>query len=57
MDLSLGRENHAASDLEEEEASMRKLFAVVLVALCTWYAKQVLTMVDTVIGQLTRFIH
>ncbi len=36
---------------------MRKLFAVVLVALCTWYAKQVLTMVDTVIGQLTRFIH
>jgi len=36
---------------------MRKLFAVVLVALCTWYAKHVLTMVDTVIGQLTHFIH
>lgn len=36
---------------------MRKLFALVLVVLCTWYAKQVLTMVDTVVRQLSQFFH
>ncbi len=36
---------------------MRKLFAIVLVALCTWYAKQVLTLVDVVGAKLTHFIH
>jgi hypothetical protein len=36
---------------------MRKLFALVLVVICTWYAKQVLMMVHTVMSQLAQFIH
>lgn len=36
---------------------MRKLFALVLVVICTWYAKQVLMMVDTVMRQFSQFFH
>ena len=41
----------------EEEAVMRKVFAVVLIALCTWYAKHVMIMVDSVIQQFNHFVH
>ena len=41
----------------EEEAVMRKVFAVVLIALCTWYAKHVMIMVDSVIQQFSHFVH
>lgn len=36
---------------------MRKVFAVVLIALCTWYAKHVMITVDSVIQQFNRFVH
>jgi hypothetical protein len=36
---------------------MRKLVALVVVVLCSWYAKHVLIMVDSVVRQLTHFIH
>lgn len=36
---------------------MRKLFAVALIALCTWYAKHVMIMVDSVIQQFNHFVH
>ena len=36
---------------------MRKVFAVVLVALCTWYAKHVLLLVDNVLQQLNHLVH
>lgn len=36
---------------------MRKLFAVALIALCTWYAKNFLIMVDSVIQQFNHFVH
>jgi len=45
------------SSCAEEEAVMRKVFAVVLIALCTWYAKHVMIMVDSVIQQFNHFVH
>ncbi len=43
--------------LLKEEAVMRKVFAVVLIALCTWYAKHVMIMVDSVVQQFSHFVH
>ena len=35
---------------------MRKVFAVVLIVLCSWYAKHVLVMVDFVVQHFRQFL-
>jgi hypothetical protein len=55
--LGLITANNHSAVLPGRGSNHVKVFAVVLIALCTWYAKHVMITVDSVIQQFNRFVH